>query len=56
MKKGKKNELSDEEKEQLNAIKELLGHSSLSSTEIYTKNSMEQLKKSYVSYHPRESN
>jgi len=39
----------------LNAIKELLGHSSLSSTEIYTKNSMEQLKKSYLNYHPREN-
>ena len=38
----------------LNAIKELLGHSSLSSTEIYTKNSMEQLKKSYQNFHPRE--
>lgn len=39
----------------LNAIKELLGHSSLSSTEIYTKNSMEQLKKSYSNFHPREN-
>jgi len=39
----------------LNAIKELLGHTSLSSTEIYTKNSMEQLKKSYLNYHPREN-
>lgn len=40
----------------LNAIKELLGHSSLSSTEIYTKNSMEQLKKSYLKSHPRGNN
>lgn len=39
----------------LNAIKELLGHSSLSSTEIYTKNSIEQLKKSYSNFHPREN-
>jgi integrase/recombinase XerC len=39
----------------LNAIKELLGHSSLSSTEIYTRNSMEELKKSYINYHPREN-
>jgi integrase/recombinase XerC len=38
----------------LNAIKELLGHSSLSSTEIYTKNSIEKLKKKYFENHPRE--
>ena len=37
----------------LNAIKELLGHESLSSTEIYTQNSMEQLKQSYYKNHPR---
>ncbi len=39
----------------LNAIKELLGHESLSSTEIYTHNSIEQLKQSYYKNHPRES-
>ena len=39
----------------LNAIKELLGHESLSSTEIYTQNSMEQLKQAYYKNHPRES-
>ncbi|QTY27175.1 tyrosine-type recombinase/integrase [Flavobacterium sp. CS20] len=39
----------------LNAIKELLGHESLSSTEIYTHNSIEQLKQSYFNNHPRES-
>lgn len=39
----------------LNAIKELLGHESLSSTEIYTHNSIEQLKQSYHNNHPRES-
>lgn len=38
----------------LNAIKELLGHESLSSTEIYTQNSIEQLKQSYNKNHPRE--
>lgn len=40
----------------LNAIKELLGHESLSSTEVYTHNSIEQLKQSYYKNHPRESN
>lgn len=39
----------------LNAIKELLGHESLSSTEIYTQNSMEQLKQAYHKNHPRET-
>lgn len=39
----------------LNAIKELLGHESLSSTEVYTHNSIEQLKQSYHQNHPRES-
>jgi integrase/recombinase XerC len=37
----------------MNAVKELLGHESLSSTEIYTHNSIEQLKKSYGENHPR---
>jgi integrase/recombinase XerC len=37
----------------LNAVKELLGHESLSSTEIYTHNSIEQLKQSYSKNHPR---
>ncbi len=37
----------------LNAVKELLGHKSLSSTEIYTHNSIEQIKKSYHKNHPR---
>jgi integrase/recombinase XerC len=39
----------------LNSIKELLGHESLSSTEIYTQNSIEQLKQSYHKNHPREA-
>ncbi|MFV0304835.1 MAG: tyrosine-type recombinase/integrase [Moheibacter sp.] len=38
----------------LNAVKELLGHSSLSATQIYTHGSIEQLKKVFNSAHPRE--
>lgn len=37
----------------LNSIKELLGHSNLSATQIYTHNSVEQLKKMYNQAHPR---
>lgn len=37
----------------LNAIKELLGHSSLAATQIYTHNSIEQLKKIYEQAHPK---
>ncbi len=37
----------------LNAIKELLGHSNLSATEVYTHNSVETLKKVYNQAHPR---
>lgn len=37
----------------LNAIKELLGHSNLSATQIYTHNSIEQLKKVYDDAHPK---
>jgi integrase/recombinase XerC len=37
----------------LNVIKELLGHSSLNATQIYTHNSVEQLKKAYQQAHPR---
>ena len=37
----------------LNAIKELLGHSSLSATQVYTHNSIEQLKSIYKQAHPR---
>ena len=37
----------------LNAIKELLGHSNLSATQIYTHNSIEQLKKVYDKAHPK---
>jgi integrase/recombinase XerC len=37
----------------LNAIKELLGHANLAATQVYTHNSFENLKKSYLSAHPR---
>ena len=37
----------------LNSIKELLGHSNLSATQIYTHNTIEQLKKIYNKAHPR---
>lgn len=37
----------------INAIKELLGHSSLAATQIYTHNNIEQLKKAHKSSHPR---
>lgn len=37
----------------LNAIKELLGHSSLASTQVYTNNSIAELKKVYANAHPR---
>ena len=37
----------------LNAVKELLGHGSLASTQVYTHNTIEKLKKSYQKAHPR---
>ncbi len=38
---------------EINAVKELLGHSSLSSTEVYTHVTFEELKKVYNQAHPR---
>ena len=40
----------------LNSIKELLGHSSLAATQVYTHNSVAKLKSIYESAHPRAKN
>ncbi len=40
----------------LNSVKELLGHSSLASTQVYTHNSIAELKKVYKNAHPRNRN
>lgn len=37
----------------LNAVKELLGHSSLASTQVYTHNSIEKLKEAHKKAHPK---
>jgi len=38
---------------ELTAVKELLGHSSLAATQVYTHNSIAELKKVYAKAHPR---
>ena len=40
----------------LNSIKEMLGHSSLAATQVYTHNSIAKLKQVYKSAHPRAKN
>ena len=37
----------------LNSMKDLLGHSSLAATQVYTHNSIEKLKKIYKQAHPK---
>lgn len=37
----------------LNAVKELLGHTSLAATQVYTHNSIAELKEVYINAHPR---
>lgn len=41
---------------EINSIKEILGHVNLSSTQIYTQNSIENLKKVYENTHPQNKN
>ena len=40
----------------LDSIKEILGHASLAATQVYTHNSFEQLKNTYLTAHPRAKN
>ena len=39
--------------EKINSIKELLGHSSVHTTQIYTSNSITELKKIHAQAHPK---
>jgi len=38
---------------EINAVKDLLGHSSLAATQVYTHNSLEKLKKVFDQAHPK---
>lgn len=38
---------------EINAVKDLLGHSSLAATQVYTHNSMEKIKKAFEQAHPK---
>jgi len=38
---------------ELNAVKELLGHTSLAATQVYTHNTIEKLKDVYKKAHPK---
>ena len=40
---------------ELEAVKELMGHESVSTTQIYTHTTFEELKKAYSKAHPRAS-
>lgn len=40
----------------INAVKELLGHTSLAATQVYTHNTIDKLKKTYNQAHPRSGN
>lgn len=40
----------------INAIKELLGHANLAATQVYTHNTIERLKETYKTAHPRAKN
>ena len=40
----------------LNSIKDLLGHSSIAATQLYTHTSMSKIKDIYFKSHPREKN
>jgi integrase/recombinase XerC len=40
----------------LNAIKDLLGHSSIAATQHYTHSSMKKIQEVYKKAHPREKN
>ena len=42
-------------KQMLEAVKELMGHESVSTTQIYTHTTFEELKKAYSKAHPRAS-